>query len=84
MSIPYRTRCVLKRLGIGILILAVAFVVVALYLFADFEQYVVYTRQGATLVVGTATSIAFLPRGSILTIRFLISINRVAIYSKLT
>ena len=49
MSIPYRTRCVLKRLGIGILILAVAFVVVALYLFADLEQYVVYTRQGAKL-----------------------------------
>lgn len=49
MSIPYRTRCVLKRIGVGILILAAAFVVVALYLFADLEQYVVYTRQGAKL-----------------------------------
>lgn len=49
ISIPYRTRCFLKRLGIGLLILAIVAVVASLYLFADLEQYVVYTRSGAKL-----------------------------------
>lgn len=55
MSIPYRTRCLLKRLGTAILILAIASVAVALYLFADLEQYVVYTREGAKLDFSIST-----------------------------
>lgn len=46
MSIPYRTRCFLKRLGIACLVLLVIASVVLAVLFADLEQYIVYTRDG--------------------------------------
>ena len=46
MSIPYRTRCFLKRMGIGLLVLSVIAVVVLVCLFADLGQYIVYTRDG--------------------------------------
>ena len=49
MMIPYRTRCFLKRFGIGIACFLVVFLIVALYVFADLGQYVVYTRSGVRI-----------------------------------
>ena len=49
MSIPYRTRCFLKRLGIVLLALVIISAVMLVVLFADLEQYIVYTREGVRL-----------------------------------
>lgn len=49
MMIPYRIRCVLKRIGIVLLILIIAFSLFLLYFFLDQDQYVVYTREGVYL-----------------------------------
>ncbi len=46
MSIPYRTRSFLKRLGIFLLMLAIAAAVVLLCWFLWLERFVVYTRDG--------------------------------------
>lgn len=49
MIIPYRIRCVLKRIGIGFLVLLGISLVVMLYYFADQSQYLVYTRDGVVI-----------------------------------
>lgn len=49
MSIPYRTRSFLKRLGILLLILAVIAAVILLCWFFWLDQYVIYTRNGVVL-----------------------------------
>lgn len=49
MSIPYRHRRVLNRLGIFLLILVLIFVVVWLCWVVWLQRYVVYTSDGATL-----------------------------------
>ena len=49
MIIPYRLRCLLKRIGVAILALVIAFALFLLYFFLDQDQYVVYTRSGVYL-----------------------------------
>ena len=50
MNIPYRTRRVLKNIGIGVLAAALAGLLIWLCWFVWLERYVVYTRgQGAVL-----------------------------------
>lgn len=49
MSIPYRTRCFLKRLGITLLVLAVISMAVLLCWFVWLDRYVVYTREGVRI-----------------------------------
>lgn len=49
MIIPYRIRCILKRIGIGFLVLLAISAVLLLYYFADQGQYVVYTRDGVVI-----------------------------------
>ncbi len=46
MSIPYRTRSFLKRLGVFLLVLAVAAMAVLVCWLAWLERFVVYTRDG--------------------------------------
>lgn len=46
MMIPYRIRCFLRRVGIFLLLLAVVAVVLTVIMFADLEQYIVYTQDG--------------------------------------
>ncbi len=50
MSIPYRTRSFLKRLGIFLLVLAVAATAVLLCWFLWLERFVVYTRDGGVVL----------------------------------
>lgn len=49
MSIPYRARSFLKRLGIFILALAIAVTAILLCWFMWLDRYVVYTRDGVVL-----------------------------------
>lgn len=49
MTIPYRTRCFFKRLGIVLLALIIVTAVVLLCWFAWLQRYVVYTRDGVRL-----------------------------------
>lgn len=49
MSIPYRTRCFLKRLGIALLVLAVIAAAVLACWFVWLDRYVVYTRDGVRI-----------------------------------
>lgn len=46
MIIPYRIRCFLRRAGIFLVLLAVVAVVLTVIMFADLEQYIVYTQDG--------------------------------------
>ncbi len=55
MSIPYRTRCFLKRLGIALLVLLAIAAILLVVLFADLQQYIVYTRDGVKLDFSRST-----------------------------
>lgn len=46
MTIPYRTRCFFKRLAMALLVLLIISAVLLVVLFADLEQYIIYTRDG--------------------------------------
>lgn len=49
MSIPYRARSFMKRIGIFLLVLAILATTVLLFWFVWLDRYIVYTREGLVL-----------------------------------